>query len=128
MANCSAPVGSEVSKAIYRSNNISHAEAATAAKTVRTATGIFESDSMSIAFNVNDNLSVSWTETEDTYDAQSDKATNIADVTQSTEALQLAYSMGGMSIKAYNMETKNPGYDNDAATVSATEIALGLAF
>jgi len=104
------------------------AEAATAAKTVRTATGIFESDSMSIAFNVNDNLSVSWTETEDTYDAQSDKATNIADVTQSTEALQLAYSMGGMSIKAYNMETKNPGYDNDAATVSATEIALGLAF
>jgi hypothetical protein len=104
------------------------AEAATAAKTVRTATGIFDSESMSIAFNVNDNLSVSWTETDDTYDAQSDKATNIVDVTQSTEALQLAYSMGGMSIKAYNMETKNPGYDNDAKTVSATEIALGLAF
>ena len=104
------------------------AEAANAVKTVRTATGLFESDTMSIAFNVNDNLSVSWTETEDTYDAQSDKATNIADVTQTTEALQVAYSMGGMSIKAYNMETKNPGYDNDAATVSATEIALGLAF
>ena len=83
---------------------------------------------MSIAFNVNDNLSVSYTETDDTYDAQSDKATNIADVTQETEALQVAYSMGGMSIKAYNMETSQPGYDSDAASVSATEIALGLAF
>ena len=104
------------------------AEAATAVKTVRTATGLFESESMSIAFNVNDNLSVSYTETDDTYDAQSDKATNIIDVTQTTEALQVAYSMGGMSIKAYNMETKNPGYDNDAASGSATEIALGLSF
>ena len=104
------------------------AEAATAVKTVRTATGLFTSDSISIAFNVNDNLSISYTETEDTYDAQSDKATNIADVTQETEALQVAYSMGGMSIKAYNMETSNPGYDSNAASVSATEIALGLAF
>ena len=104
------------------------AEAATAAKTVRTATGIFESNSISIAFNVNDNLSVSYTETSDTYDAQSDKATNILDVDQETEALQVAYSMGGMSIKAYNMETTNPGYDNDAASRSITEIALGLAF
>ena len=104
------------------------AEAATAAKTVRTATGIFESESMSIAFNVNENLSISYTETEDTYDAQSDKATEIVDVTQDTEALQVAYSMGAMSIKAYNMETKNPGYDSNAATASATEIALGLSF
>jgi len=104
------------------------AEAATAAKTVRTATGIFESNSISIAFNVNDNLSVSYTETSDTYDAQSDKATNILDVDQETEALQVAYSMGGMSIKAYNMETTNPGYDSDASKQSISEIALGLAF
>ncbi len=104
------------------------AEAATATKTVRTATGIFESDSMSVAFNVNDNLSISYTETEDTYDAQSDKATNIDDVTQETEALQVAYSMGGMSIKAYNMETSNPGYASGAEKVDVTEIALGLSF
>ena len=104
------------------------AEAANTAKTVRTSNGIFESDSISIAFNVNDNLSVSYTETDDTYDAQSDQATEIVDVTQSTEAIQVAYSMGGMSIKAYNMETTNPGYDNDAASASKTEIALGLAF
>ena len=29
-----------------------------------------------------------------------------------TDALQIAYSMGAMSVKAYQMETKNPGYDN----------------
>ena len=102
--------------------------AATAAKTVRVATGVFESESMSIAFNVNDDLSVSYTETEDTYDAQDNAATAIADVTQETEALQVAYSMGAMSIKAYNMETANPGYDNDAAKKSISEIALGLSF
>ena len=104
------------------------AEAATAAKVVRTATGIFESDTYSIAFNVNDNLSISYTETEDTYDAQSDKTTNIADVTQETEALQVAYSMGAMSIKAYTMETTNPGYDSNADKLNVTEIALGLSF
>ena len=104
------------------------AEAANVAKTVRTATGIFESESYSIAFNVNDNFSISYTETEDTYDSQDDKTTNIVDVTQETEALQVAYSMGAMSIKAYNMETTNPGYDNDAEKMNVTEIALGLSF
>ena len=69
-----------------------------------------------------------YTETDDTYDAQSDKATNIVDVTQSTEALQAAYSMGGMSVKVYTMETTNPGYDSDADTKNVTEIALGLSF
>ena len=105
-------------------------EAATTAKTVRTATGIFESESMSIAFNVNDNLSISYTETDDTYDAQSNVkgGTEIADVTQNTEALQVAYSMGAMSVKAYNMETTNPGYDSDAVKKSISEVALGLAF
>jgi len=45
-----------------------------------------------------------------------------------TEALQVAYSMGAMSIKAYNMETTNPGYDSDASKRSISEIALGLSF
>ena len=105
-------------------------EAATAAKTVRTATGIFASDSYSIAFNVNDQLSISYTETEDTYDAQSNVkgGTEIVDVTQETEALQVAYSMGAMSVKAYTMETTNPGYDSNADKLNVTEIALGLSF
>ena len=48
--------------------------AATAAKVVRTAGGVFEETQMSIAFNVNDNVSISYTDAEDTYDAQ-DNAT-----------------------------------------------------
>ena len=104
--------------------------AATTAKAYdRTASGIFSSESMSVAFNVNENLSVSYTSTEDTYDDQTHHAsTQVEDVKQDSTAIQVAYSMGAMSVKAYNMETKNPGYDNDAVKENVTEIALGLAF
>jgi hypothetical protein len=103
-------------------------EAATTAKAVRTAGGIFEERQISIAFNVNDNVSISWTDAEDTYDAQDNATTAIADVSQDSEALQISYSMGGMSIKAYQMERTNPGYDSDATKHSASEISVGLAF
>ena len=83
---------------------------------------------MSIAFNVNDNVSISWTDTADTYDAQDNASTAIADVEKSTDAIQIAYSMGGMSIKAYRMEEKNPNYDANASTSGKSEISLGLAF
>ena len=36
--------------------------------------------------------------------------------------------MGGMSIKAYQMEIENPAFDEDADDSKITEIALGLAF
>jgi outer membrane protein OmpU len=101
----------------------------TSAKTVGTSGGIFDSQSMSIAFNVNDDLSISYSETEDTYDAQSDLAsTETADVTQESDSFQIAYSMGAMSIKAYSTEITNPRYDSNAATLNVNEIALGLAF
>jgi hypothetical protein len=104
----------------------------TDAKVARVASGIFSSESMSVAFNVNENLSVSYTSTEDTYDDQSkaqlQSGTAVADVTQDSTALQVAYSMGAMSLKAYQMETKNPGYDSDGVKENVTEIALGLAF
>ncbi len=107
------------------------AESTTTAKGERTAAGLFEGDQMSIAFNVNDNLSISYTAAEDTYDSQDDAATAVTtddDVTEEIDAIQIAYSMGGMSIKAYNMEVTNPGHDEDAADQSVTEIALGFAF
>ena len=68
----------------------------TAAKTVGTSGGIVEGESMSIAFNLNDNLSISYAETEETYDAQDNQksGTAVADVTQDLESLQIAYSMG----------------------------------
>jgi len=119
------PVTVGYSESYLDSGLVQTGEAATAVKAIRTASGIFESESMSIAFNVNDDFSVSYTSTDDTYDSQT---LTVTDVTQTTNAIQAAYSMGAMSIKAYNMTTDNPGYDNDASDTSVSEIALGLAF
>ena len=97
-------------------------------KTLRTSHGFTEGHQIGIAFNVNENFSLSYTESEETYDAQDDASTAIADVTQEIDAIQFAYSMGGMSVKAYQMDVTNPGFDEDAGDTSVTEIALGLAF
>ena len=106
-------------------------ESPNTAKVHRTAGGIFDGDQMSIAFNVNDNMSISYTTSDETYDSQDDAKTATTDdddVTESIDAIQVAYSMGGMSIKAYNMEVSNPDQDDNAADQSITEIALGFAF
>jgi outer membrane protein OmpU len=103
----------------------------TASKAERTAGGIFTGEQMSIAFNVNDNLSISYTSSDETYDSQDNAKTATTDdddVTETIDALQIAYSMGGMSIKAYNMEVSNPDQDDNAPDQSITEIALGFAF
>jgi len=115
---------------VDRGGNSAAAVAATTVKTIGTSTGIFEDVQYSISFNVNDNLSISYTDGESTYDDQSNVAggTEIADVEQSQDAIQVAYSMGGMTISAYQMSTSNPGYDSNAAEVKSTEINLGLAF
>ena len=103
---------------------------ATVAKAVRTAGGLYEETQMSIAFNVNDNVSISYTDAADTYDAQDNNSsgTATADVDMDTEALQISYSMGGMSISAFQIETSNPGYDSNATAHSGSEISIGLAF
>jgi len=123
------PVSLGYSQSYLDSGAQGSAEAITEAKAAgRTENGYFEGEQMSIAFNVNENLSLSYTEAEETYNAQDDAATAVADVTQKTDAIQVAYSMGAMSIKAYRMDVKNPGWDDDAADRKGTEIALGLAF
>ena len=106
------------------------ANAATAAKTVAAATGNFEFEKMSIAFNVNENLSLSWGELEETYDAQSNVkgGTEIADVEMSSTSIQFAYTMGSMSIKGYQTDTDNPGWDSDAKSDEVTELAVNFAF
>ena len=106
-------------------------QSANAAVTRRSGGGIYTGEQMSIAFNVNDNLSISYTSSDETYDNQDDALTATTsddDVTESIDAIQVAYSMGGMSIKAYNMEVTNPSQEDDAADQSVTEIALGFAF
>ena len=106
------------------------AEAATAAKTIAAAGGNFEFEKMSIAFNVNENLSLSWGELEETYDAQSNVAsgTEIADVEMSSTSIQFAYTMGSMSIKGYQTDTDNPGWDSNAKSDEVTELAVNFAF
>ena len=104
----------------------SAAIATTTVKTVGTTAGQFEGDAMSIAFNVNDDLSISYAEVEETHDDRTATQTN--DVTQESESLQIAYSMGSMSIKAYSTEITNPNFKEDADILKKNEIALGLAF
>ena len=104
--------------------------AATSAKTITQAGGNFEFEKMSIAFNVNENLSVSWGELEETYDAQSNVkgGTEIADVEMSSTSIQFAYTMGSMSIKGYQTDTDNPGWDSNAKSDEVTELAVNFAF
>tara|TARA_B100001173_G_scaffold23228_1_gene18413 strand:- start:25 stop:1122 length:1098 start_codon:yes stop_codon:yes gene_type:complete len=127
------PVSIGYSEFFFDAGVTSAVTSTTAAKTHRgtNAGGIYTGDQMSIAFNVNDNMSISYTTSDETYDTQDDAKTATTaddDVTESIDALQIAYSMGGMSIKAYNMEVTNPEQDDDAADQSMTEIALGFAF
>ena len=108
--------------------NCSTATAATAAKTIAAAGGDFEFEKMSIAFNVNENLSISWGELEETYDAQDNASTAIADVEMSSTSIQFAYTMGSMSIKGYQTDTDNPGWDSNAKSDEVTELAVNFAF
>ena len=119
----------------YQTGGLDHgrtdaAEAATAAKTIAAAGGDFEFEKMSIAFNVNENLSISWGELEETYDAQSNVmgGTEIADVEMSSTSIQFAYTMGSMSIKGYQTDTDNPGWDSNASSDEVTELAVNFAF
>ena len=106
------------------------AEAATSAKTIAAAGGFFEFEKMSIAFNVNENLSISWGELEETYDASASSASGqtVADVEMSSTSIQFAYTMGSMSIKGYQTDTDNPGWDSNAKSDEVTELAVNFAF
>ena len=107
-------------------DNVAADDVTTNAKTIGTSSGIFDGDMFSVAFNVNDDLSVSYSEMTSTHDSQS--ASTNTDVDEKYESLQAAYSMGAMSIKAYSTEITNPFFDENAATLKVNEIALGLAF
>ena len=117
----------------YQTGGLDHgrtdtAEAATTAKTIAAAGGNFEFEKMSIAFNVNENLSISWGELEETYDAQDNASTAVADVAMESTSIQFAYTMGSMSIKGYQTDTDNPGWDSDAKSDEVTELAVNFAF
>ena len=106
------------------------ATAKATAKTVAAANGHFDIEAMGIAFNVNENFSISWQEVEETYDAQASNASGqvIADVVKESTSIQFAYTMGSMSIKGYQTDTDNPGWDSDAKSNEVTELAVNFAF
>ena len=124
------PIAIGYSASYHDSGQFVATEAATATKVVNTAGGLFETEMYSIAFNVNDNLSVSYGKAQDTYDAQSNVkgGTEIADVEVDTKSIQASYTMGSMSINAQRTETDNVGYSTVGGSLTKTEIALGLAF
>jgi outer membrane protein OmpU len=103
------------------------ATSANAVKTIAAAGGFFESEMMSIAFNVNENLSISYGELTETYNAQ-DHGENIANVDMESDSIQFAYTMGSMSIRGYQTETDNPGWDANADSDEVTELAVNFAF
>ena len=47
---------------------------------------------------LNENLSISWGELEETYDAQDNASTSVADDAMESTSIQFAYTMGSMSI------------------------------
>ncbi len=76
-----------------------------------------------ISFNVNDDLSISYGELTDTREANG--ATKALDTDMSS--MQIAYSMGSMSIKAKRVETDNP-YHTSSKTEENSEISLSFSF
>ena len=83
-----------------------------------------QTDAFGIAFNVNDDLSISYGEREAEFG--NDSADH---VTEDTEGLVIAYTMGSMKIAANNNEISNSqGATGAAATDEMTEIAVSFAF
>ena len=75
------------------------------------------------SFNVNDDLSVSYGELTDTRSEHSATAALDTDM----KSMQVAYSMGSMSIKAKRVETDNP-YHTSSKTEENSEISLSFSF
>ena len=88
------------------------------------ATSYYQNDAIGISFNVNDNLSLSYGS------HKSDRSlTNATSVELEAESLQLAYTMGGMSIKFAESSVDNGSYTSGSSKdKDGRTIALSLAF
>ena len=86
-----------------------------------TGTASYENTSYGITFNVNDDLSIGYNA------AESDKSGSATDV--EAESFQVAYTMGGASIRLMEQTVTNQTYGTAAtADFDATIVSLGLAF
>jgi len=86
-----------------------------------TATTSYENTSYGITFSVNDDLSIGYNHTE------SDQSGSAND--PEADSIQIAYTMGGASIRIMEQDVKNQTYSSAAtADFDATIVSLGLAF
>jgi len=90
------------------------------------ATNYYENTAYGVNFAVNDDLSISYGE------HKSDRsvvASATADVENTAKSLQVAYTMGGMSIKLAETSVDNGSYTSGTTKdIDGTTIALSLAF
>ena len=84
----------------------------------------YSTTGMSIAFNVNDDLSMSYGELEDTMEA----ITTTSAVATEVKSIQVAYSMGSMAVKAKRVETDNPYNQTVNNATEHTEISVSFSF
>jgi hypothetical protein len=81
----------------------------------------YQNDGYGVTYLVNDDLSVGWNH----YESSQNNVT-AADVTAEASSLQIAYTMGGASIRLAEAWSKNTTYstaankDNDATTLSVS--------
>ena len=103
--------------------------------TVATDVSHYKNEMYGVAFNINDNLSASYGKHESmqgfvnrVVDTATDNTTaENANVELSVESYQLAYTMGGASIRFARSEVSNASYQQGTES-DASVISLGLAF
>ncbi len=84
----------------------------------------YSTEGVGISFNVNDDLSVSYNELEDTKEAIGVTAAVATEIS----AIQVAYSMGSMAVKAKRVETDNPYNQTALNSEEHTEISVSFTF
>jgi len=100
----------------YSRDNLQNAGAST--------TSFYENNAYGVSFQVNDDLSLSY----GAHESEVNK-TNGTNVDNDAYSMQLAYSMGGASIKVAETHVDNANYQTGAANdIDGTTIALTLAF
>ena len=95
------------------------------ANSANTGTDYYEQTNSSIAYSINDDLSVSY-EVEKSERVGVDTAT--ATVEQKSTGLQVAYNLGGMTVAVARNSHDNPSYDVNASDLEQTLIAVTMAF
>ena len=91
-------------------------------------TDYYKNEAFGISFNVNDNLSISYGEFESMRHKVGSGATD-KKVIGSTESFQVAYTMGGLSLKLAESSVTNASYSTASASDhDGRTIALSLAF